>query len=481
MICTKIRKKLNLIEISGRTIQDNYFMQSKFIIFLFLMSFLFLPTANASKNISENSDNKKSFVGQYTSLSLKSATELALKNNLTTLLAKAKTEQAKGKVLQSVSYLLPHVLLNLQQSRVFKENLSAMGFPSWGTIGPYNSFDGRIQLVQQIFDLSAIERFRAEQVNSKIAQLDEELAAKQVRSAVSLAYLNALSAEADLKAAKADFDLAKQLLKLGRHQNAAGLATSIDVTRFETREAEEAARYLQAIMNLHKAYIELNRVIGLPLSTRLKLTDSMDLMLGHIFSVSEGIDFANRNRTEIKIASERIHHQELKVEEAKSERLPKVGFSGDYGLGGDSPNNSLRNVGEAGVLLNMPIFDSGLIKGEVQEAESNKRQSQLTYDDLTKQVQEDVRLAFQTLIVGIKQVKAAKKTLGLAKRELDMSKDLFSAGIGDNIQVIDAQTVLARARQEYVAMLFQYNTARVNLYSALGNVEAFRLVKKKGE
>jgi outer membrane protein TolC len=59
-----------------------------------------------------------------------------------------------------------------------------------------------------------------------------------------------------------------------------------------------------------------------------------------------------------------------------------------------------------------------------------------------------------------------------------MSKDLFLAGIGDNIEVIDAQTALARARQQYVAMLFQYNSARVNLYSALGNIETFTLSKK---
>lgn len=414
-------------------------------------------------------------------LNLKDAAEMALKNNLATLLANAKTEEARGRALQSASYLLPHVLLNIQQSRVYKENLASMGFASFGVIGPYNSFDGRIQLVQQIFDLNAIERFRAEQTNIKIARLDEELAAKQVRSAVSLAYLDALSAEEELKATKADFDLAKQLLKLGRHQNVAGLATGIDVARFETREAEDEVRCLQATMNLRKSYIELNRMVGLPMDTSLQLTDSMEYLLEKIISVAEEINFANQNRTEIKIARERIQYHEFKLKEAGSKRWPTIGFMGDYGLEGETPVDSLPSVGEIGVVLKMPVFDGGMIKGATKEAESNKRQSQLIFDDLGKQVQEDVRLALQSLTISAEQVEAAKKVFRLAERELEMSRNLFSAGIGDNIEVINAQTALARSRQQYVFMLFQYNTARVNLYSALGDIETFSFSEKKGK
>ena len=170
-----------------------------------------------------------------------------------------------------------------------------------------------------------------------------------------------MSAEAELEATKANLDLAQQLLKLGRHQNVAGLAKGIDVARFETREAEEDVRCLQATMDLRKSYIELNRVIGLPLDTGLKLTDSMGFVLEHILSVSEEIDFANQNRTEIKIARERIQYHGFKLKEAKSKYLPTVGFMGDYGLEGETLDGSLPSVGEIGVVLTMPIFLSAII------------------------------------------------------------------------------------------------------------------------
>ena len=63
----------------------------------------------------------------------------------------------------------------------------------------------------------------------------------------------------------------------------------------------------------------------------------------------------------------------------------------------------------------------------------------------------------------------------LAERELQMARDRFAAGAGDNIQVITAQTTLAQAREEKVQALALYNVARVNLYSALGEAQKFRL------
>jgi len=465
--------------ISG--IKRNIFFIEDISVVRFLSIVLFsLSMVLAAKAISESADNSAASHEHYTCLNLKDATEMALKNSLTTLLANAKTVEERGKVFQSVSSLLPHVVLNMQQSRIYKENLASIGFPDFGVIGPYNSFDARVQLVQQIFDLGALERFRAERVNNKIAQLDEELADKQVRSAVSLAYLDDVSAEAELEAAEADLDLAQQLLKLGRHQNLAGLATRIDVARFETRKAEEEARRLQATMNLRQSDIQLNRIIGLPLDAFLRLTDSMKFMPEHIFSDAEEIDFADQNRTELKIAGERIRYNEFKLKEAKSQRLPTVGFTSDYGFSGDTLDNA-RSVGEIGVALKMPIFDGEMIKGRIEEAEGTRRQSKLIFNDLGTQVQEDVRLALQSLAISAEQVKAAKKVLDLSTIELEMSRDLFVAGIGDNIKVINAQTELARARQQYVAMLFQYNTARVNLYSALGNIETFSLAEKKGK
>jgi outer membrane protein TolC len=90
------------------------------------------------------------------------------------------------------------------------------------------------------------------------------------------------------------------------------------------------------------------------------------------------------------------------------------------------------------------------------------------------QVEEDVRLAFSALRTTSEQVAAAQQSVVLAERELEMARDRFRAGVGDNVEVVTAQAALSDARSAEVTALAQYNAARLNLAAALGRAERFR-------
>ena len=85
-----------------------------------------------------------------------------------------------------------------------------------------------------------------------------------------------------------------------------------------------------------------------------------------------------------------------------------------------------------------------------------------------------MRLALTTLRTAAAQVRAADESVMLAQRELEMARDRFRAGVGDNLEVVTAQTSLANARDAQVTALAQHNAARLNLAAALGRAEGFR-------
>ena len=85
-----------------------------------------------------------------------------------------------------------------------------------------------------------------------------------------------------------------------------------------------------------------------------------------------------------------------------------------------------------------------------------------------------MRLALVTLRTAVAQVHAADESVRLAQRELEMAQDRFRAGVGDNLEVVNAQTALANARDAQVNALAQYNAARLNLAASVGRAEAFR-------
>ena len=414
-----------------------------------------------------------------TTLSLADAIDLALQNNLTTLLAQERKREARGLEKESLSGLLPNLWAAAYQANLTL-NLAALGFepgsfpgiPSF--VGPFNNFDARVQLQQTIFSLSAIRNYQAGRAGVHLAEMQEDLAREQVAIYTALTYLETLRSDRALLAAQADVDLAQALLVLAQDQRTAGIATGVDVTRAETRLAQQQLNLAQSQRALDEARLQFQRVVGLPLGTKLTLTDAMRFSIETLPAIELAVAQAEQDRPEVRIAAAQVTVLDYQRRAARAELLPNLEFMGDYGVSGITPTNSDLPTRRAAVQLNVPIFNGGLTRGRIAVATSQQRQSELELDSTRGQVEEDVRLAFAALRTTAEGVRAADKSFELAQRELEMARDRFRAGVADNLEVITAQTALAEARAAQITALAQYNATRLNLAAALGHAQQFR-------
>jgi outer membrane protein TolC len=413
-------------------------------------------------------------------ISLEQAIQIAIENNVATLLAREREREAEGLRAQSRAGLLPNVSGTAYQANL-TQNLAALGFQA-GTfpgfnrffIGPFNNFDARARLVQSIFSLSAIRNYQAGKAGVRVAALQESLAREQVATFTALTYLEALRSGRDVEAAQSDVDLAQTLLKLAQDQHDAGVATGVDVTRAETRLAQSRVRLSQAQTSSEQAVLNLQRVVGLPLGSSLTLTDPLRFTNDPLPSVETAVEEAGQSRPEVRIAEAQSGLAGLEKRAAQAELLPSLDFVGDYGVSGITPTNTALPTRRVAVQLNVPLFNGGLTRGRIEAASSRERQAELELGSVRGQVEEDVRLAFSALRTTAEQVGAAQQSVTLAQRELEMARDRFRAGVGDNVEVVAAQSALSNARGDEVTALAQYNAARLNLAAALGRAERFR-------
>ncbi len=413
-------------------------------------------------------------------LSLEQAIQLAIQNNLTTLLARERRQEAEGFRQESRSGLLPNISGTAYQASI-TQNIAALGFQPGifpgimnTFLGPFNNFDARARLVQSIFNLSAIRNYRVGRAGVRVAALQEELAREQVASFTALTYLEALRADRAVSAAQANVELAQTLLKLAEDQRNAGVATGVDVTRAQTRLAQEQVRLAQAQTSSEQARLNLQRVAGLPLESPLTLTDELRFTAEVLPATETAVAEAGQTRREVRIAEEQLKLSQLESKAIRAEYLPSLEFVGDYGVSGITPTNTDLPTRRAAIQLNVPIFNGGLTQGRVTVATSREHQAELELGSVRGQVEEDVRLSLATLRTAVAQVRAADETVRLAQRELEMSQDRFRAGVADNLEVVNAQTALANARDAQVTALASYNAARLNLAAATGRAEAFR-------
>jgi outer membrane protein TolC len=295
-----------------------------------------------------------------------------------------------------------------------------------------------------------------------------------VASLTSLAYLNALRSQRDVETAQANLELAQSLLTLANNQKTAGIATGVDVTRAETRQADQEVRLAQAQTEAQTAMLNLLRVAGLPLNSHPVLIDVLRFDAPKAPVVEVALQTASQDRVEIAIAEQEVKQLDYERKAAKAELYPSVEFFANYGTSGVQINELALPTRSVGVRLNVPIFNGGATYGRIKSAKSRETQGELRLNDTRLQVEQDVRNTLQTLSTAAKQVASAEQQVKLAERELEQSRDRFSAGVGDNIEVLNAQTALENARNAQVAALTAYNSARINLAAALGRAEEFR-------
>ena len=191
-------------------------------------------------------------------------------------------------------------------------------------------------------------------------------------------------------------------------------------------------------------------------------------------TIESAVAVAEDNRAEVLVAEAEIVVNDYQKKAARAELLPSLEFLGDYGISGITPVTSALPTRRYAIQLNVPIFDGGLTRGRIQVASSHENQAKLQLAGIRGQVEEDVRLAYSGLRTTADTVRAADLAVTLAERESEMARDRFRAGVGDNIELVTAQTALANARLDQVTALALYNGARLNLAAALGRAQAFR-------
>ncbi len=411
-------------------------------------------------------------------LSLREAIQAAIDNNVNVQLLKERIAAAQSQANTSLGALLPNVggYLNGRNQTV---NLAAFGLPSDRLAGlgltrsvtdPFEVYDARATLVQNIFSLSLIQRWRAAKSGVEVAGLEAEVTKRDVMATVGLMYIEALRADEAVKAREADNELSRQLLKLARDRKAAGVATGLDVTRQEVQLENNTQRLLVSQNEQESARLNLIRALGIAFDIRLVLTDELKFMPVETQAPEQALLTAREQRLELRAQENRQRLASLSLSSVTSERIPSLSLNGDYGWIGLKPEDAL-STRSIGLTLSVPIFDGGQRESRISENRSRVRQESIRMKDVSDQVTLEVRNALLTLESSTQQVGVAARGMELALKELTFAKDRFAAGLTTNIEVTNAQTSVARARDNQIEALFRFNASRINLARAKGEIE----------
>jgi len=284
-------------------------------------------------------------------------------------------------------------------------------------------------------------------------------------------YLLVIADQSEVESATSQRDTAKALFQQASDQKTAGVASAVDVLRSQVQLQSREQKLISAQNDLAKQKLVLARAIGLPLGQQFEATTHVAYQELTASSLDDAIQSAYKARPDFQSQANRVRSAEFARKAASAERYPTIGAEADYGLSGVNPGSSHGTV-DAAATLRIPIFQGGRVHGDVLRADASLNEEKQRLDDLRARIDQEVRDVYLDLEALGREVSVEKSAIDLATQTLEQSRDRFSSGVTDNIEVVQAQDALAIANDAYIASLYSYNLAKVSLARATGVAES---------
>jgi outer membrane protein TolC len=406
-------------------------------------------------------------------LTLQDAIDRGLKANLGLLVRGSDAGEARAERLRNLSALLPNVSAALTETET-QISLAVYGFHFAGVpsiVGPFNFTDARAFANAPVFDWTAFKNLKAAAENARAAQLSMEDGRDLVVQTVASGYCTIVADGGRIAVTRSQVETAEALLRLAKDQHEAGIIPAIDELRAQVELKTQQQRLLILENQLGKDKLTLARAIGLPSGQDFDAADPVPFRPVENLNTANLLSRAYEARADYRSGEAQLQSAEIARQAAGAQRLPTGFVSANYGDIGPSLAQSHGSFTVTGT-VSINVFDGGRIRSDQTSADVEIERRRNDLADLRGKIDFEVRSALLDLNTASDQVSLARDNLDLANQTLQQARDRLSAGVTDNLEVVQAQEAVAAANQDLINGMYVHNLAKVSLARAVGSTEA---------
>jgi outer membrane protein len=244
-----------------------------------------------------------------------------------------------------------------------------------------------------------------------------------------------------------------------------GRVPKIDVTRQEVQLANAQLDLVQAQSDLTVAQAALATAMGLPVRNTFTLVDVLGTALA-LDPVDGYLVEAQRLRPDLRALREAVRAAQGDIVSARSNFKPRLNFSSFA----DFENLKfplIWNLGFGESLL-QPLLSGGFNRAFLNETEQAKSAAESNLKSAALQVDREVYTDYANTSVSEQQIDLATKADQEARENLAFAEGRYSAGVGNIIELTDAELLAATASAQVVAARYNYQLSYGRLEVAAG-------------
>ena len=404
-------------------------------------------------------------------LTLKEAVQLALKQNPQRIIARLLVSESDRNSQIARAALLPQANMAASGS-VNQYNFQSIERSKPRTdAGPFQVVEAGPTFSQTLLNLPQIREYQIGRERTRQARADEQTTRETVVTAVVDQYLLVLRALATRDAANARVVLAQRLYEQATELQKTGIGLNIDTVRANVELQNERQNLIDAETLTHTTKYGLEELLDLPRDQDLEVTDRLDFYDLPVLEKEALLNQALSLRPEIRSLNSQQRIAKLTTDSAREQRLPQLDFSGFWYYQGSRFDNGVPAYTYE-ISLQFPLFTSGRIRAEEAHATLEEQHVAEIRRQVEAQIVNDVKSALDELAAARNSVDVANLGYKLAEEEVAQAQRRFQAGVTTNVEVVTAQDALARASDNQIGALYQFNLSRAALARATGEIEA---------
>jgi outer membrane protein len=391
--------------------------------------------------------------------------------------AHAATEAASAVADEARAPLLPQVAATAGYQRATANFIFRPGVPatSAATAGSsssgatYNFFSSGLTVYQLLYDFGQTsKRWRAQQASVEATALLESSAAQQLELTVRATFFGARANKALVGVAEGTVANLREHLDQTQAFVTEGTRPDIDLYQTRSDLASAEVQLINANSNYSQSRAQLNQAMGVEGPIDFDVADeSLGPTPGEDASTDELFDEARKARPELGSLASQVRAEQLNLSAIRGQYGPTIAAGAGLAQGGDALDRLNWNA-QAGLSLTWSLYQGGFTAASVREAEARIRNLKAQVDSLRLQI----RLQIEQVRLAVAAAKAsqvgAREAEANAKVRLERAEGRYQAGIGNIIELSDAQVALTAASTQVVSAEFQLATARAELIQALG-------------
>jgi outer membrane protein TolC len=345
-------------------------------------------------------------------------------------------------------------------------------------LSPWGSYLAGLSAAVPIWDFGRTHgRVRQAEGNARELEASQRTVRDRIVLGVQRAYYGVLAAERMLRVAEEMVHRLELHATRAREMVLHGLRARIDVARTEAEVARGRLRLIAATNDLQVARVVLDNAIGEPVHDRFELVDETaeERLVG---TLDDFLSLARRMRPELRELDGRRASMEGRVETARAGLYPAFAATASVSMRGVGGVGNWPNY-DAGLVMAWPVFDGFLYRRQEEEARARLRSLRAAEDELGQRIELEVRAAYASRRSARESIHAARVAARHAKDNLEMATGRFEQGLGQIIELADAEELYSTAEANVVRAIYDYKLAAAALERAVGREVEKRAPKGK--